>query len=227
MYCQHCGKKLENDAKFCPSCGKRTNGSSQDNVENRCPNCGHQLSSIEATCPACGFEVRARESVNAAKEFIKGFEEISKQKEGILTGLADIVNGKRITQKAEQQAAYIRNFSVPYTKEAVHEFLLLAASNFHANVLTRNGAPDGMSQRNFDSQKAVEQAWKDKFVQVFEKAKVTLKNEDFRQIQEIYDRKMQEFAEKKKKEKKIILWTIIGVTAPILFLLLMQLFSNK
>lgn len=50
MYCKHCGKEIEDDAKFCAGCGERTSNAPVVNVtveksENKsgrkCPKCGN------------------------------------------------------------------------------------------------------------------------------------------------------------------------------------------
>ena len=34
MFCQHCGKELPSNAKFCPNCGKATNGEISNTANN-------------------------------------------------------------------------------------------------------------------------------------------------------------------------------------------------
>ena len=66
----------------------------------------------------------------------------------------------------------IRNFPIPNTKEDILEFIILAATN-----ITREQSLN------------ISSAWRAKFEQCYEKAKLTLsRNEDFQTIQEIYDK---------------------------------------
>ena len=48
MYCKYCGKRIENDAKYCPGCGKSL---LTDETENKAEERYHQT---EYCCPVCG-----------------------------------------------------------------------------------------------------------------------------------------------------------------------------
>ncbi|MBO4939500.1 MAG: ribosomal protein L7/L12 [Clostridia bacterium] len=52
MECKHCGKQLNDDAKFCPYCGNEVK------LEfSYCPACGEEVEAQMVFCPACGYEL--------------------------------------------------------------------------------------------------------------------------------------------------------------------------
>lgn len=67
MFCSQCGKQLNDDAKFCSSCGTKIelgnikiNQSieSESNVKNKCLFCGETLTERIIKCPSCGNDRR-------------------------------------------------------------------------------------------------------------------------------------------------------------------------
>ena len=204
MYCNQCGNKLDSNAKFCPNCGAKVGEKNTENnarVSN-CPNCGHPISAVTASCPACGYEIRSKGTLSATKEFLESYDKISQDREGLISGIVNLVNGN-ISGKTERLAAFIRNFAVPYTKEDVYEFMLLASSHF---------SEESISNSTDQNEKTILIAWKDKFYQVYEKAKIALQDRiDFMPIQELYEKKHLEIdvLKKKAKRKKVYLVVLI------------------
>ena len=65
-FCINCGKKIENGARFCNSCGTPTGQfidetnlqAAFQETSNKCPYCGGMLKALQSTCPFCGSEDR-------------------------------------------------------------------------------------------------------------------------------------------------------------------------
>ncbi len=51
-FCKHCGAKLDEDAKFCPSCGKPVETGTKNVI--KCEDCGREFPSSNDVCPYCG-----------------------------------------------------------------------------------------------------------------------------------------------------------------------------
>ena len=95
--------------------------------------------------------------------------------------------------KASEKASMIRNYPIPNTKEDLLEFFILAGSNISTNI--------------FDSQNTeVSSAWKSKFEQAYEKAKILFDGtEEFNKINELYNQKQQKI----KNSQKALIWGVI------------------
>jgi len=171
-FCSNCGQKLENNAKFCSSCGNPYSSVSAENQGHRktvfdgkihkCPQCGEVLSSFVTICPSCGYELRGASATSAVKEFASKLDNVTTE---------------------YQKANIIRSFPIPNTKEDIFEFMILASSNIdeHPN-------------------KQVFDAWIAKFEQCYAKAKLSFKQDsDFVKIQSIYDRTIKEIRRIKRK----------------------------
>lgn len=86
-FCQNCGKKLDDGAKFCPECGTPVGQKdmSKRNQEYggkiiKCPNCGEILKAFSAQCPSCGYELRGSDSSDSVKEFVQELENIEEER---------------------------------------------------------------------------------------------------------------------------------------------------
>lgn len=210
-FCTSCGKKIIADSAFCNYCGKpvqendiekqktkESNKSNErkkvyDGIIHKCPNCGEVLKSFNTNCPSCGIELRNLENSSSVSEFSKKIEDIEKKKSNTIIGTIMPIYD---LSKASEKASMIRNYPIPNTKEDLLEFFILAGSNISTNI--------------FDSQNTeVSSAWKSKFEQAYEKAKILFDGtEEFNKINELYNQKQQKI---KNSQKALILGVIICV----------------
>lgn len=190
-FCRNCGSELVDGAKFCQICGMPvantdnvSQGQRQQGFEGkiyRCPNCGEILQSFVRNCPTCGFELRGRKATGAVREFALKLEAIESRREyESPEDHSRSVNTGRITKTDEQKISLIQSFTVPNTKEDMLEFMILATSNV---IVSSYG-----SVSSTKTELALNDAWMAKIRQVYEKAKRSYGNEeDFQQIQSLYD----------------------------------------
>ncbi len=178
-YCQNCGEKISDSAKFCPSCGAAAAENTSNNESrktkfdgeiHKCPNCGEILNAFEIVCPTCNFELRGTSGSKHVKELQEKLEKASNDK---------------------QKITIINSFPVPNTREDIFEFMLLASSNFDANYYASHLSEEDISD-----------AWLAKIKQCYEKAKLVLTNEkDLEKIKNIYDKVILECENSKKQEE--------------------------
>ena len=57
MKCNNCGAELQDNAKFCTSCGARVENSAPQGGSRHCPNCGSLLVADASFCTNCGQRV--------------------------------------------------------------------------------------------------------------------------------------------------------------------------
>lgn len=248
IFCRYCGIQLAEDTKFCSNCGKsiqevtifnsENTKNSQPKQENfihedyterktvydgkihKCPNCGEVLKSFVTTCPACGYEIRDANTPMSLHEFTTKLQEIEDSRPPKKIGLKDIyVDITMINETDKRSISLIRNFTIPNTKEDLIEFLILASSNINIK-----------SYQDYDriteSQKAVSDAWMAKFEQAYEKARISFGNTpEFKEVQNIYDKKLNELTKAKNSNKWI--WLVISVffAIPICFLIFYAFYS--
>ena len=171
-FCTNCGKQLNDDAKFCDTCGAPVSGSQTpppipvvEKKESRkqvfegdihkCPNCGTVLTSGIIKCPGCGFELRNIKASNAITDFSNKLNSISKQ----------------------QKASFILSYPIPNTKEDFMEFLFLVSSEY--------------VQQNYISMGSTEyfiyKAWESKYKQLKNKAYILKNDKDaWEQAQQVF-----------------------------------------
>jgi ribosomal protein L34E len=158
----------------------------------KCPKCGQPLSGISAVCPVCGYEVRSAKTANSISELTKEINKLEQKRNTITDAISTKVSKHRYSPTDEKIASLILNFIVPNTKEDIFEFMILAAGNMDTRFLAGKGP---------DTQVAVivTNAWANKFTQTYQKAKFSFgEDSDFKKIQELYDKKMQEIEDAKR-----------------------------
>lgn len=57
MKCNNCGAELQDNAKFCTSCGAKVENTAPQGGPRHCPNCGSQLAGDASFCTNCGQRV--------------------------------------------------------------------------------------------------------------------------------------------------------------------------
>ena len=224
-FCSYCGKKLEADARFCSSCGKPVSEKVQTDFDEsaHCPSCGYLISAITVTCPACGYEIKKRGISTSIKELSDKLEAIDNKRDSLIRGVVRSFNGNSLSERAEEKAQMIRSYPIPNTKNDVFELMYMAISNINAKILVNDyNTENGMTQKDYISQKHIVSAWYDKMEQIYQKAKVSFGSDpDFIKIQSVYDAKKNEINTYKGNKKDKNRWAVIGIIAlaliPILF----------
>ena len=251
MFCSKCGEKLVVGSKFCNFCGTPTNNADPKKEEkineeprveyndepiterqtvyegnvHKCPNCGEVLNAFTANCPACGHELRGTKATSAVRELAAKLEAIESKREAVKhNALKSLYFGQSLTKTDEQKISLIRSFSIPNTKEDLYEFLILSESNIDIDLYDENG---NQFKKN-DARRAVSDAWKAKFEQAYQKAKILFAGDPrLTEIQALYDATHQSIKKAKWKTWKFvgILWGILLVVFAIIITLSLTIAS--
>ena len=89
--------------------------------------------------------------------------------------------GQSLTKTDEQKISLIRSFAIPNTKEDLYEFLILSVSNIDVDSYEND------NQLRNDARKAVSDAWKAKFEQAYQKAKLIFADDPkFTEIEKLH-----------------------------------------
>ena len=240
FYCRNCGEKLMPNSKFCNYCGTPTedtidkknvaeekkNETSREELTERkmvydgkihkCPNCGEVLNSFVTNCPACGYELRDSKNSSAVEELSRKLEEIEQNRDRTkvstkILGAFNLSDG--LTKTDKQKISLIRNFPIPNTKEDLYEFLILSKSNIEIDLYENTQIKS--------ARLAISDAWKAKFEQAYQKAKLLLKNDD-RMIE--IDAMYKEINHSINKAKRKT-WVILGVVFGILVVMYASIFG--
>lgn len=240
FYCRNCGEKLMPNSKFCNYCGTPTedtidkknvveekkNETSREELTERkmvydgkihkCPNCGEVLNSFVTNCPACGYELRDSKNSSAVEELSRKLEEIEQNRDRTkvstkILGAFNLSDG--LTKTDEQKISLIRNFPIPNTKEDLYEFLILSKSNIEIDLYENTQIKS--------ARLAISDAWKAKFEQSYQKAKLLLKNDD--RMVEI-DKMYKEINNSINKAKRKI-WVTLGVVFGVLVVIYALIFG--
>lgn len=240
FYCRNCGEKLMPNSKFCNYCGTPTedtidkknvveekkNETSREELTERkmvydgkihkCPNCGEVLNSFVTNCPACGYELRDSKNSSAVEELSRKLEEIEQNRDRTkvstkILGAFNLSDG--LTKTDEQKISLIRNFPIPNTKEDLYEFLILSKSNIEIDLYENTQIKS--------ARLAISDAWKAKFEQAYQKAKLLLKNDDrMAEIDLMYKEINKSISKAKRKT-----WVIIGVSFGVLVVIYALIFG--
>ena len=160
---------------------------------HKCPKCGQELSGISAVCPLCGYEIRNAKTANAISELTKEINKMNQKRNTVTDAIALKISGRDVNPTDEKIASLIQNFVVPNSKEDIFEFMILAAGNMDAKFLAGKEKVSEIAD-------IIIKAWASKFEQTFQKAKLSFgQDRDFSKIEELYNTKMQEIEEAKKR----------------------------
>lgn len=144
-FCTNCGKQLNDDAKFCNTCGAPVSGTqtppipgANENVaddtkrkevfvgvKRKCPVCGAEVSAFALTCPN-GHELSGISVSKASKDFQEGL----------------------IKYEGKEERDFVASFPIPNEREALGNFMLMVASILKQDM--QNGA-DQMRVSSFSS----------------------------------------------------------------------------
>ena len=144
-FCTNCGKQLNDDAKFCDTCGAPISGTQTPSIpginENvvdetkrkevfvgerrKCPVCGVEISAFALTCPN-GHELSGVKVSNIAKDFQEGL----------------------IKYEGKEERDFVASFPIPNEREELGNFMLMVASILKQDM--QNGA-DQMRVSSFSS----------------------------------------------------------------------------
>lgn len=222
-FCSKCGHELVEGAKFCYNCGSATSlGENQEQRKtifegeiHKCPNCGEVLNSFVTNCPSCGYELRNIKSTSSVKELAIKLEQIEQQRPArkMRNIFSQALGGGQLTNIDEQKVNLIKNFTIPNTKEDILEFVIIASSNIDIKVY---GIYSQQYKMMDPAKREISDAWLAKFEQAYKKAMVMFGgSQEFCNIQELYQKKMDEVVKKKREYPLAIIGLVGG-----LFLLL-------
>lgn len=136
-FCTNCGKQLNDDAKFCDTCGAPIPGTNENvgddtkrkevfvGVKRKCPVCGAEVSAFALTCPN-GHELSGISVSKASKDFQEGL----------------------IKYEGKEERDFVASFPIPNEREALGNFMLMVASILKQDM--QNGA-DQMRVSSFSS----------------------------------------------------------------------------
>jgi RNA polymerase subunit RPABC4/transcription elongation factor Spt4 len=94
MQCPECGAEIQEEAKFCPSCGTKIEYSEEKITEGQkrlCPNCGAELSRDDLFCGSCGTRIGESVISPVVDLWHQDFYRIRKED---LTGLTGLIENR-------------------------------------------------------------------------------------------------------------------------------------
>ena len=213
-FCINCGSQVADGAKFCANCGTPTTQNIFNSERNtvfdgdihKCLHCGEILKAFETVCPSCKFEIRGAKSFSAVSELVRKIEELDRKKndDSFIKSIKRKLDGTKLSPIEEQKISLISNFPIPNTKEDILEFMILSSSH----VLAKKPSGD-ISEHDKLLYKELKKAWKMKFEQAYDKAKICIKNDkDRSEIEQYYNKTIVEPKKKRKKTTKIVLLSV-------------------
>lgn len=208
-FCKKCGHALEQEGEVKSFSNNDGNGQTAYGEKQRqavyegriykCPQCGEVLNSFVTNCPSCGLELRG---MNTVKKFSKELAMLRAKEmpepegKSLLKTIfgSDFKNDEEAKEEFEEQKkqeieSFIRNFSIPNTKEDICEFAILAMSNIKSE------------DDNTD-------IWFAKLEQAKQKALIMYDDSyEYKQINRLY----QEACDKRKGKEKLKVCKVIGL----------------
>ena len=157
-FCTNCGQEITAEVKFCGTCGKPVTAEPRDTSSRKDPIYDGNIHK----CPNCGEMLDSFTAICPVCNYeLRGTHATS--------CVHELSQKLEKTESIDKKAELISNFYIPNTKEDIYEFFILAYSN-----ITAGG-------QGID-------AWKVKLEQAYLKAKLAFGGEDYKHIQELYDK---------------------------------------
>lgn len=160
--CTKCGKQLNDDAKFCDTCGAPVFGTQTPPIPGINENVGNDTKrkevfvGVKRKCPVCGAEVSAFALTCPNGHELSGIS-VSKTSKDFQEGL--------IKYEGEEERDFVASFPIPNEREELGNFMLMIASILKQDM--QNGA-DQMRVSSFRS----------KFDEIKSKVYIMLKADD-------------------------------------------------
>jgi hypothetical protein len=99
VYCRKCGQEILQDAKYCPKCGKKTDGGIQDEWETAFENAGKQFQkAFEQASDAIKKAFSSKDKVTREEYEVSGTDLVDKVKELVHEG-----NVRRVIIKDQEE----------------------------------------------------------------------------------------------------------------------------
>lgn len=144
-FCTNCGKQLNDDAKFCDTCGAPLSGTQTPPIPGTNENVGDDTKrkevfvGVKRKCPVCGAEVSAFALTCPNGHELSGIS-VSKTSKDFQEGL--------IKYEGEEERDFVASFPIPNEREELGNFMLMVASILKQDM--QNGA-DQMRVSSFSS----------------------------------------------------------------------------
>ena len=157
----------------------------------KCPNCGEIVKPGYAVCSSCGLEFRDIDAINSVRKLAEEITIINNK-------YPDYVNDEKnnVSPGATSISGAIANFPIPNAKEDLLEFIVFTESKFlHLNNSTK-------------SEVAILKAYKAKYIESVEKAKIYFSNDSqFSPIFEKYEKNQKrKWREMNPDARNAIIW---------------------
>lgn len=239
QFCQYCGTRLDEGARFCRNCGEAVvgtvpGGNTSENYEteskrkivyegtlHKCPSCGEVLESFHTFCPTCGHELRSVRAASSIREFAEKLEAINakqmphfEEKKSVMKTLF----GKDFKEKDETLEAVTR-FEEQKIQEKASLIINFSVPNTKEDIMEFMLLACSNIHAKSGTSDEVTKAWISKLDQVYQKAELSMSGHpDFAQIKGLYDQKKKEI----RKWRMLPLRISVGIFGCILLLGILQ-----